>query len=161
MKDKGGIIKNEMEEVSNQIHTIGSLHQLLTMKDHKEKSDVERYFREIIDHYSSLNLLNNSLSVDIEKLQMNSERLVYFGLILNELLSNTVKYSKQIAKPIEIAVTSSGNGFYFSYKDYSPHEESVDSGTGTLLVKQLVKKLRAQNFIFEPKTGSYSFYFEV
>ncbi len=161
MEDKDDSVQSELESVSNKIHTISSLHQLLTMKDHKEKADLKKYCLEIINHYQNMGLLFKEPSVVIDDAQMNNERLVYFGLILNELLTNTVKYGAKAKKNIEVCLKRDGDYFSFSYQDFSIYSAEAKKGKGTELIQQLLRKINANNVIFNPEIGKYTFDFKL
>ncbi|MCH2223664.1 MAG: sensor histidine kinase [Crocinitomicaceae bacterium] len=147
------------DHMSGKIRTISALHKQLYLEVHNERIEINQYFSAIIE-------LNDKISSDafllekkIDKVEIKSERIVYFGLIFNEMLSNTIEHKKGLDKKVKILIEKQGDLFFFMYQDYSSFDENNSSGTGLNLIKQLVNKVGGVRFSLDGKVGKYEFYF--
>ncbi len=152
---KGDVI---IDDLSNKIHVISSLHEQLTMSSHGEEVDLKVYIETIVNHYKRFSILEKKVDLTLDSVEINNERIVYFGLILNELLSNTIAHSKSNSE-INIKLIKKENKFLFFYSDGSNFENSKMTGTGTELIKELLDRIQVSETIMNKKTGTYSFKF--
>ena len=67
--------------------------------------------------------------------------MIYFGLILNELLANTIKHNNKESFSIKIHVLNDLNKYVFVYEDQQKLPESTEAGTGIQLIKDLVRRV--------------------
>ena len=91
---KKGLKKSDSEiiqSMSGKIQTISALHKHLYVDVHNEHVDLNVYFSEILRHYQDIGL-KYSVNQSVCSASIRSERIVYFGLILNEMLSNTLEH---------------------------------------------------------------------
>lgn len=146
-----------LERMSGKIQTISALHKHLSVELHNQLVPMDTYFHEITLLYQRIAGQSPRFINQVEPVQINSERLIYFGLILNEMIANTFAHGN--GSTIQIAVTRHGEAYLFSYTDGSAHPPQAKAGTGTTLIRQLMERVGGQHFIFEATTGSYQFYF--
>ena len=149
-----------LEKISDKIHTISALHKHLCMESHDERVGVEPFFIEIIKLYSKIASNFIEVKTQFSDVAIKSERIVYFGLMFNEMLSNTMLHNKKEKKIVYVSITSKRNSFEFCYFDNSPHPEHTKNGMGTILIQQLINRVGGKNFIFDRKTGKYTFEFD-
>lgn len=145
-----------VQSMSGKIQTISALHKHLFVDVHNEFVQLDTYFEEIISHYKDIGL-QQQVRQSISPVSLRSERIVYFGLILNEMLSNTLEHSKTDA--ILIVVEEKGDDFKFIYSDSSSHDHGNRQGTGTKLIQQLARRIKGRNYSVEKESGTYEFEF--
>lgn len=158
--DKSQLDKGEsdlLNRVSAKISTITALHRLLDFKEHNQKVMLRNYFDEIISYYSDLTKQKQDFTLEITNLEMESERIIYFGLLLNEMISNTLKH-RRLEGDILIQVVSFEKKYIFTYRDNS-NFESFTKGNGVKLIEGLIRRFGGTDFIFNPVLGEYKFYF--
>lgn len=148
-----------MESMSGKIRTISALHQQLYADIHNEYVNLNDYFSAIIELNNEISSNAFELEKNIDHALIRSERIVYFGLIFNEMLSNTFEHSNASEKRIIISIKQVNDHFHFSYQDFSSFNNENNSGTGIHLIKQLVSRIRGTNFQLEEGTGKYQFDF--
>lgn len=148
-----------LKRMSGKIHTISELHKHLYSDVHNEKVNLSTYFKDIIALYLQLSPDNLEVFEHFDPIDIPSERLVYFGLIFNEMLSNTVEHNKHDVKQVHISTVRQDNRFRFEYRDDSEHSTNRQAGTGSLLIRQLINRIEGQDFQFNPEIGQYQFYF--
>jgi two-component sensor histidine kinase len=118
------------------------------------------YFNEIIHIYHKISMDHIEVTAAVCDVKIKSERIVYFGLIFNELLANSYEHNKNNAKKILIRVSRLDNDFVFDYCDNSEFKETAVFGMGLELVKQLVKRVKGSVSDLDKKTGQYKFIFK-
>ncbi|MCB0801830.1 MAG: sensor histidine kinase [Flavobacteriales bacterium] len=154
--------KNELREVSEKINTIAALHQLLYVKDTKDKISLKSYLKSIEDNFNSGFIEDGiKLSLEVEDFEMPIERSVYLGLLVTELITNSLKYAFKgnDEKIIKLSAwKSNSNTINLIYKD---NGIGLKSGESPALVNLLLKQLRAS--VTAKNTMGYSLFikFEV
>lgn len=148
-----------IQSISGKIQTISTLHKHLYVDTHNEYVALKFYFNELIEQYRQMEIAH-TIEVEIEDIQIRSERIVYFGLILNEMLSNTIEHSSNTENPVTIKVRSSSNAWLFEYCDHSKHETSTRAGTGLQLIQGLVRRVGGTEYLIDRQNGKYQFRFE-
>ena len=146
-----------LERMSGKIQTISALHKHLSVELHNQLVPMDAYFHEITLLYQRIAGSSPHFISQVAPVQINSERLVYFGLILNEMIANTLSHGN--GNTIQIAVARHGEAYQFSYSDGSAHPPQAKAGTGTNLIRQLMERVGGHHFIFEATSGSYQFHF--
>ncbi len=80
----------------SRIRAISRIYEQLNTADNPQKVDLDRYIRKmtmsLIDAYSP-DKDHASLVMDLDKIKLDVKRAVPLGLILNELITNTIKYA--------------------------------------------------------------------
>lgn len=153
--------KKALEKISSKIHTVSLLHKHLYADIHNEYVNVKKYFDEIIDLNTEISMGNLRVSAHYEDAKIRSERIVYFGLILNEMLSNTIEHCKRQIKNVILDISRNGTGYHFKYQDNSSWEPDYQKGTGSLLIEQLVQRIGGQEYHFDSSSGEFKFKFNV
>jgi two-component sensor histidine kinase len=150
---------NALKRISNKIYTISSLHKHLYSDVHNPLVDIQLYFEEIFKLYSDISILPFEINKEIDSVVIKSERLVYFGLILNELLSNSMQHNDLNFLKVNIEVRKIDKKYIFIYCDNSMHEISSMQGVGSTLISQLIKRVGGSTFDLDKSTGKYQFLF--
>jgi two-component sensor histidine kinase len=76
------------------------------------------------------------------------------------MIANTIEHHKDKNKIIHISITKKENNFLYFYKDNSSYHIKNENGIGIQLITQLIKRIEAKNFAFNPENGEYTFEFE-
>ncbi|NOQ75076.1 MAG: hypothetical protein GQ574_23890 [Crocinitomix sp.] len=146
------------QKISAKIHTISSLHNHLTLEKHNELVDLGVYLFDILALYDSLDN-HFKLVTSFESIQIRSEKIVYFGLILNEMLSNTLEHHNGSKKEIQISLLPNNGAWVFRYCDHSKMDNNHSTGTGTELIQQLITRVGGTDLVFKKSIGLYQFSF--
>ena len=150
-----------IQSISGKINTISALHKFLHSKVHNERISIQSYFKEIVTLYNNITTEYFHVELSIVDIELRSERIVYFGLILNEMLSNTIEHAPDKIGNISLKISKIENIYRFEYKDDSPHKEGDFKGTGTTLIKSLCNRIGGKDFVFTEREGKYQFDFEI
>lgn len=149
------------KRMSGKVQTIGALHKLLYLNVHNEKVDLKSYFEEVLELYQSINKNNVQVSLNIATVAIESEQIIYFGLIFNEMLSNSLEHNKSDLINIQLTIQREKNAYRFSYQDFSEFDSNYTEGTGIKLIQKLIGRIGAKQFELDRNSGSYNFKFYV
>ena len=156
---KGGEGKAALERVSHRITALGQLYAKLSKADTVEAVDAASYLDELCrDLIASVHKQGDTsivLKTDIESELLPTDRAIPIGLIVNELVTNAVKYAfpgeakgtvmvmlKRVPEGLRLTVADDGQGLDL---------RRADSGLGGRLVNGFAQQLGGQ---VERKSGS-------
>lgn len=152
-----------VDNLSAKVQTISALHKHLYVEIHNELTPVDAYFEEVIAMYQEITTENLRVALDVGDIAIRSERMVYFGLVFNELLSNTIEHSPKSVQQIRMQIRPLSNHSYeFWYSDGSTilSDAEPQIGTGVTLIQQLIKRVGGTNYEWNMAAGSTRFEFE-
>ena len=147
-------ITNEiLQDCRNQVFSMASIHELLYSSRDISRINVMEYVANLVNHLKQEYIGAVSeieYLIDVEPdIVLDIERCIPCGLILNELITNSVKYAFEPGRKGEIRVsfTYKNNLFQMVVADNGrgmPSENEKKGGTslGTELVNRLVHQLR-------------------
>lgn len=147
------------KRMSGKVQVISTLHKYLTADVHNELVAMDAYFDEIIALYREMLQKVPVITSEVVPVKIRSERIVYFGLILNEMIANTIAHANTHNGEIKIHVEALPQGYRFSYRDSSPHLNTAAKGTGSTLIIQLIERIEGSAYIFDEGSGHYQFMF--
>lgn len=150
--------KEAMLEGQNRVHSIGIVHQKLYQGENLGAIEMKDYFlnlgESILDSFGADERVKIELAMD--KLNIDIDTAVPLGLIVNELLTNTLKYAFPQGQngTVKIKLEQQANGMlHLEVSDNGIGKSGVTHGTGfggqlvSLLTRQLngSMKERVQN----------------
>ncbi|MEO6837721.1 MAG: tetratricopeptide repeat protein [Ginsengibacter sp.] len=148
--------KEAMLEGQNRVHSIGIVHQKLYQGKNLGAIEMKDYFlnlsESILDSFGADQRIKIELAM--EKLDVDIDTAVPLGLIVNELLTNTLKYAfpKGQNGNVLIKLERKSNGvLHLQVSDNGIGKSGVTQGTGfggqliSLLTRQLGGKMREEN----------------
>lgn len=152
-KSKAAILA--LEEGKSRVKAMALIHQKLYQNDDLSVIEMQGYIESLINSVQSVYKKgghNISITIDAEGTELDIDRAIPFGLILNELVSNTFKYaypdSDENGK-IYIHLRKNGDQGYFEYTDNGiglPEEidERTNASMGIRLINRLVNQLQSK-----------------
>ncbi|UHD44015.1 PAS domain-containing protein [Aureimonas altamirensis] len=134
------------EQAISRVRAITSVHERLYRTDNPLVVDMDDYLRGLCADLAANLELRDLLRVEVEPLQLKTERAIPIALIVNELVTNALKYAypEESTGPIilslaavndamlELSVADEGSGF---------SGEASSQGLGTLLVKTMAAQI--------------------
>ncbi len=144
--------KAALERVSHRIAALGRLYSILSEANAIEEVDTATYLealcRDLIESVQKENGASIALKTDIESEPLPADRAIPLGLIVNELVTNAVKYAfpsetrgtvavtlKRIPGELRLTVADDGKGV---------DPRRADSGLGGRLVEAFARQLGGQ-----------------
>ncbi len=185
-----GILSLELDELSvedfsrlplersiNRIHSIAKVHELLYQASSFSQVNVKDYISNLVNTITNTLQIKDEIdiNIDIDDIDMNINEIIPLGMLLNELLTNSLKYAFDDKKEgfINLTITESDNNTYNVY--YSDNGRGFDQSSfdnsetlGLTIVNMLLKQLQAEyeahtedgfeiSFTFNKKvTGAHS-----
>ncbi len=144
-----------LEEGKSRVKAMALIHQKLYQHDHLSVIEMQGYIESLINSVQSVYKKgghNINITIDAEGVELDVDRAIPFGLILNELVSNSFKYAFPIDKEdgkiyIHLRKTDENEGF-FEYSDNGVgfSEDSDDRATASMgirLMNRLVNQLQS------------------
>jgi two-component system, sensor histidine kinase PdtaS len=146
---KSGEGRAALERVSHRIAALGRLYSILGSVNAVEEVDAAAYLealcRDLIESVQKENGTSIALKTDIESEPLPADRAIPLGLIVNELVTNAVKYAfptetmgtvvvtlKRIPGQLRLTVSDDGKGV---------DPRRTDSGVGGRLVETFARQL--------------------
>lgn len=149
--------KQALRESKNRIQAISIIHQKLYKSDSFSGVDMTFYVSELLDFIQDSFSIRDMVEItaDLDCAEMDVSQAVPFGLIINEAITNAIKYAVPFAKRPAIKVTlhCTDNKIALSISDNGPglptNFDPLRSSTfGINLIVGLVRQLRGQiNFV--------------
>lgn len=141
-------IKDAMQEGQNRVHSIGIVHQKLYQRDNLAAIEMKDYFlnlsESILDSFGADSRVQ--IECAMEQLDVDVDTAVPLGLIVNELLTNTLKYAFPDGRKgkVQIRLNKSQTGMlHLEVSDDGVGKQGLTKGTGfgTQLVSLLTRQL--------------------
>jgi two-component sensor histidine kinase len=136
---KEPLLKEYMQETIKRICSISLIHEKLQESDAVAKVALSSYLESLSNEFKSFNAkLEIDVSCDSD-LYLGVEKTTPLGLIINELISNSVKHAFddiQTSK-IEISLVKNGQEYTFTYSDNGKGYVNATESLGALLIKTL------------------------
>ncbi|MCT4663831.1 MAG: sensor histidine kinase [Flavobacteriales bacterium] len=123
--------KKQFENMINRIQSIGNIHQLMYEMELEDQIPFQEYVERMVHYFDQSFSHDQKLSWEIygNKISLNLSTLVPIGLILNELITNSLKYAHSQEEFLQINISISQK------KDESFSIHYHDNGTGILTEK--------------------------
>ena len=143
-----------LNEGRNRVKSMALIHQNLYRDDNLMGVDVKDYIEKLIESlFASYNIKPNSikLSTDIDAIELDVDTIIPIGLILNELISNALKYAFENKENglLQVAIKLQNDKLLLQVKDNGKGIENIDTlgkstSMGYKLVQSFLQKLNAQ-----------------
>ncbi len=135
--------KEQFNQLESRIAAISRTHEILYLKDDFESIDMQTYIETLCSQMQEGVLESLDFDLSITQVHMPIRESVYVGLIINELITNTIKYAKpEGSKKVEIVMHSEFGDYTLSVGDNGQgycSDIKSPSGLGLSLVKTLVE----------------------
>ncbi len=143
------------------IESIAMAHEILYKSDNFANICFKEYIyllsKHILENDTSINL-----KLDIIPLKLNIEDMIQFGIIINELITNSIKYAFHNNKgSITISLSEVDDTFTLIYQDNGcGMSKDANAGFGQSLIKMSVQQLKATLSIKNINGLQYSIFFK-
>ncbi|MFY0687343.1 MAG: sensor histidine kinase [Cyclobacteriaceae bacterium] len=138
------------------VKSIGLVHELLYQHDNLGKADLKEYVEVLVDSVIETAQKNDQISVscDVDNIEISYEILASIGLILNELLINTMKYGCDPAGcEISVSVKVVENQVCLNVSDNGPGAEKFEFGFGWTIIRSILKSYDDGEFSVSHQDG--------
>ncbi|MDQ7817277.1 MAG: PAS domain S-box protein [Melioribacteraceae bacterium] len=159
------LILNAFKESRNRIKSMALIHELLYQESNFESIDIKHYVQNLVDYlrrsYSDTKS-NFNISIDMEDIQIEIDTIIPCGLIINELISNSIKHAFPDGRDGEILISFkkiSTESFCLILRDNGigiPNNIDFSSlkSLGMMLINTLTKQINGELYIDSTEKGS-------
>ena len=160
--------KMRLADTENRIRSMSLVHEKLYKSDDLSKLDSESYIIELAENLRSAYEFNEgvSLQFEIANIKLSIDTLIPLGLIINETLSNSIKYAFEgldsgcisvvLEEKDQIVLTVSDNGVGTKLS----YEELSENSLGMELIQSLCAQLDGEFYLDTRNGFSYTFTFD-
>lgn len=139
--------KNEFQNLEFRIKAIATAHdQLIYNKNSlvEENHNLKNYLLKIANSLIEISFKKVNLNLIVENIELNIDTLLPIGIMINELISNSLKHvnSKEII--IDINMLLSNNKIKINYKDSGVEfiTSKTKNSLGITIIESMVKQLK-------------------
>lgn len=143
-----------LEEGKSRVKAMALIHQKLYQNDDLSVIEMQGYIESLVNSVQSVFKKgghNINITIDAEGVELDIDRAIPFGLILNELVSNSFKYAfpeDDENGKIYIHLRKNGDQGFFEYTDNGiglpeDSEDRANSSMGIRLMNRLVNQLQS------------------
>ena len=146
------------------------VHQLLYQSDNFDDINIQDYINSLIENITSIyddSMKNIVIHLNVNGMNLNIDKAIPLGLILNELLTNSYKYAFEgmDSGNIYINIEKNEAKYCFNYKDdgigFDLNNLKITDTLGMRLITRLSQQLGARP-VYKSNNGlELSFYFEI
>lgn len=143
----------KFREGSQRVQSMAFVHQNLYQGEDPGTIDIKQYIKMLTDNLmQSYNTLENkvTLHTDVDAIRLHSDTVIPIGLIINELVSNSLKYAfrNKADGEINVVLKKSDKDILLQVKDNGigiPDSKNVASGPsfGYKIIQAFAQKLKA------------------
>lgn len=146
--------KNHLIDAQNRIKSIAMVHELLYSTEEFSKVNLRTYYQRLVDSIrSNMHIhareIQQTLAINIESL--NITQAIPLGLLINELLTNSLKYAFPNPSPndhIHLLINKQDTTIYVEYWDngigFSMTSSHFKPGLGFKIMDSLLQQLEAE-----------------
>lgn len=161
-------IVEAMQNCQHRIQSMSMVHQKLYQEKSLSSIEMKSYFSNLSNYIINVYDAQNRIGVflDMEEIDLDLDTAIPIGLIVNELLTNSMKYAfpKQASGNVVVALHKKGNQLFLNVSDNgigaSIDEKEIGTGFGTKLVKLLTRQLDGEMHLVVENGTAVSFEFQ-
>lgn len=142
--------RKNLETMSKRIYSMAAIHEILYQQDDKAEVNLFHYIENLCMHFSHFSLEANKpeFTIEVEEVFFNLETSMPVGIMLTELLTNSLKYARVEGQKLKISMVlkKEGEGYKLIYRDNGPgfskgSLKEREGGLGTYLLKSMTRQL--------------------
>ena len=150
-----------LDTTADRVHVLGKVHERLRRVNHSAFVDTREFITSLCDDLKTalVGLRPIGMKVEIESHPMPQERAVPVGLIINELLTNALKYAfpEERAGSVSVQFAREDEQFCLKVTDdgigIASDRPAHGSGLGQRLVRSMVSQLEG-SYEIQPDSGA-------
>ncbi|MEQ8706529.1 MAG: sensor histidine kinase [Phaeodactylibacter sp.] len=160
---------DRLESMSNRIYSMAAVHEMLYNKEGAENINLRAYTQQLCEHFRQIAPENQTpvFNLNMDTPPLTLETLMPLGIIMNELMTNSLKYGTIPNRRLEIAIhlQPCADGFCLEYQDNGPGFpagtiEEREGGLGSYLLKSMVRQLNGHLTTHNSDGAVYNIFFK-
>jgi two-component sensor histidine kinase len=151
--------KQHFQEAIDRILAMSLIHQKLYQGESLAKINLKDYFEdlilELIRLYDNNMVVNHNIILQLDKIGLKS--IVPLGLLVNELVSNSLKhaFTYQSSGEINLNLEKRQDGVILKYSDNGTWSTDKSSGFGLELIDILIEQLEGKSSLIKNDKGTF------
>lgn len=143
-----------LEDTQMRIISIAKVHEHLYNQDKLNEIGFDKYVSELVSKIEGTiksQKFPPKFNLDIDPLWLSLDQSITCGLLLNELITNSIKYAYEPAEQIriDIKIKSTGDTIQIKYEDYGKGIDNSkdffrDGNFGAMVIQIFLSQLRAE-----------------
>jgi len=143
-----------LEDTQMRIISIAKVHEHLYNQDKLNEIGFDHYIKELVAKITDTvesNKIPPKFNLELEPLRLSLDQSITCGLLLNELITNSIKHAYQPGKParIDIQIKLQGETVSIKYRDYGKgiaEEKDFfrDGNFGAMVIQIFLSQLKAE-----------------
>ena len=164
-KTKNNETVESLKKAISRVNSITEIHNLVFEDDLENGVRLDKYVEKIFVKINEIFPNEIEVNLNVDALFINDEQSVPVGLIINELVTNSMKYAfNNVENPkIEVDIYKKKTKIVLQYADNGEGyttPESQDGGLGLTLIDLMAKQLKASVNYLEPTHNRVEFIFK-
>ncbi|MEO1515476.1 MAG: sensor histidine kinase [Bacteroidota bacterium] len=161
-------LHNSFETMSNRIYSMSAIHEILYQQEDSLHVDLHEYIENLCLHFSNFSTPERRpvFQLHLQAQHFNLETSMPLGIVLTELLTNSLKHGRLEGKKlqIDIGLERREDGFVLRYKDNGPgfvngQLQEREGGLGTYLLNSMVRQLNGRVESRNQQGAAYDIFF--
>jgi len=161
-------LKSKLNETISRIYSMSLVHEELYRRNNFTNVNIGDYINKLFLNMKTIfDTSGIEFSVSESESKINAEKAIPIGLIVNEMITNSLKYAFDGVeeKRIEISIKQADDSLEIIYSDsgigFDPEMFNRSKGLGTTMIKELVKQLKGSLELNSEKGCVYKLVIEV
>ncbi|MEG9326455.1 two-component regulator propeller domain-containing protein [Salinimicrobium catena] len=161
------LAKNNLEAAQNRLFTIATIHDLLNDKRPGENFKLDLFISTLANELVDFMDASVNLEFHLVPLEVHKKCITPLGIIINELVTNTLKHAfpdNKENKKITISLSQEGSYATLKYHDngigFQSNQEKAEDSLGLNLIENLALQLKGSMKIKEEQGTSITIKFE-
>ena len=154
-------LQDILYELENRIRAISRVHEMLYQEDKETKIDMEKYLNDLVSEIfiGFPEIAKNVKFSMICDIYLDVNRAIYCGLIVNELITNSLKYAFDIkGGKIKLSLLKKHDRFILTYFDNGKgfnSQELLKNSLGLKIIQSLAKYQLKGSVQIDGNAGTY------
>ena len=159
--------KEAIEGNQRRIESMAILHEILYKNKNLNEIGMRQYLGMLARHIIACESLEHKVDVVLEvaPVKLNVDSMIQFGVMLNEMITNTVKHASLERERSEIRITfrRKQEGYQLLYCDNAPSvdQEKLKQGFGYNLISLTVRQLKGKMLLKTDRGLCYDILFDL
>jgi two-component sensor histidine kinase len=148
--------KGYLQNLENRINAIAKTHEMLYMKKELSYINMDEYIEELFNDLENLSKKEIFCNIEARQIYIPLREAGYIGLILNELITNSIKYVKLEHIIFDIQMHKENNKYILKIKDNGAcydYDSIKQQSMGLTLVNTLVSNQLDGDMLVKKKNG--------
>ena len=159
-----------LESMASRIYSMAAIHEILYQEDNTEMVSLLHYVQKLCDHFHAAYAgeVPPLFQLKVPDWRLNLETLMPLGILLNELITNSLKYASRPGEPLKIMldIQPVSSGYKLRYQDNGPglpggKLPDQEGSLGAYLVRSMVRQLQGSLVCSNERGATFDIEFQV